>query len=113
MQLSQETIEAIAAVVVERLRGVVPAVATVAPEWADKFTNPYGSERAFLDAARRGEFKTFRRCRRVTARWADVAAAIERKPHQPRAAQPVPAEDVNIDELLASALPRRHPRTEG
>jgi hypothetical protein len=48
------------------------------PEWADKTCNPFGTERAFLEAARRGDFPSFRRARRITARWADVSAAIER-----------------------------------
>ena len=37
---------------------------------------PFKTSRAFLDAARRGEFPTTRVARRVTARRADVEAAI-------------------------------------
>ena len=79
------------------------------PEWADKLCNPYGSERAFLDAARRGEFKTFRRSRRITAMWVDVANVIKHtrgagaKPRPSASSEP----DVDIGKLVEESRPRR------
>ena len=54
------------------------------PRYADVKNNPFGSGRAFLDAARRGDFPTFTRARKVTALWVDVETAIEarRRPVQ-------------------------------
>lgn len=66
-------------VVEEALGKALHAAQARHPEWADKNSNPCGSARAFLDAARRKEFKTFRRNRLVTARWAEVQEAIEKR----------------------------------
>ena len=46
------------------------------PQYADATCNPYGAQRPFADAARRGDFATFRRARKVTALWADVLDAM-------------------------------------
>ena len=43
-----------------------------APLYATAKHNPLGSRKAFLSAARRGAFKTFRRGREVAAHWKDV-----------------------------------------
>jgi hypothetical protein len=51
--------------------------APTSPRYADAKDNPYGSERAFKEAARNGEFPTFLRVRRTTALWTDVERAIE------------------------------------
>lgn len=82
------------------------------PKWADKLCNPYGSERAFLDAARRGDFETFRRARRVTALWVDVVAAIEGRQGGGRKKRPAaPAEpDVNIVRLVEEGRPGKKKR---
>jgi hypothetical protein len=51
------------------------------PRYATARENPIGSARAFLDAARRGDFPTFRRGRCVAALWTDVERYVEnRKP---------------------------------
>jgi len=47
------------------------------PRYATARENPMGSSRAFLDAARRGDFPTFRRGRCVAALWADVEGYVE------------------------------------
>ncbi len=102
--LSDAEIEQIAKAVAAKL--AAPPAAH--PEWADKLRNPYGSERAFLDAARRGDFKTFRRATRITARWVDVAAAIELTRGAGRRLKPGRSEpDVDIDKLVADGKPRR------
>lgn len=77
-----------------------------APKYADATNNPYGSARAFADAARREEFPTFIRARRVTALWTDVEAAIERRkrPVRPRkAAPPAPQSPLDDRALLERA----------
>jgi hypothetical protein len=78
------------------------------PEWADKFSNPYGSERAFLEAARRCEFKTFRRNRRITAAWTDAVAAIKRTRGAGRKPKPTALPVLDIDKLVEESKPRRH-----
>lgn len=78
------------------------------PHYADRARNPYGSPRAFLDAARRGEFPTFMRARRVTALWADVEAAIERRA---RARRPKPDPVADDVALLASAGIKLKPKS--
>lgn len=85
-----------------------------APDPAARFAsakdNPLGTPRAFLDAARRGDFRTFRRGREVVARWADVVAYIEgreckRKP-RPRPAAPLdPAARRRAQLVAAGVLP--------
>ena len=47
------------------------------PRYYDAADNPLGSKRSFLDAARRGEFPSFRRGKRVLARREDVDAWLE------------------------------------
>jgi hypothetical protein len=66
------------------------------PRFADARNNPLASSRAFLDAARRGDFPSFKRGREVVARWADVERYIESRGHSARirtAAQPAIDED--------------------
>lgn len=90
--------------------------ARAAPDAAARFAsakdNPLASERAFLDAGRRGDFPTFKRGREVVARWADVLAYIEgrqckRKPRPRRApAEPLDPEARRRAQLAAvGALP--------
>jgi hypothetical protein len=76
-----------------------------AQRYADKDANPYGSARAFLDAARRGDFPTFKRARKVTAKWGDVEAAIEsrRCPVRAVVASPDP-DDLDRAELEAAGV---------
>ena len=50
-----------------------------APRYADARNNPLRSARAFLDAARRGDFPSFKRGREVVAHWAEVERHIERR----------------------------------
>lgn len=59
--------------------------------------NPLGSARAFLNAARRGDFPSFRAGRRVLARRSDVEAWILSRE---RCVRPVRRDDV---ELLRAA----------
>lgn len=81
------------------------------PEFADAKRNPLGSERAFLDAGRRGDFATYRRGREVVARWSDVLAYIERRKVPRRgAARTIAASDVDPSALLDDALLTRRPR---
>jgi hypothetical protein len=70
------------------------------PRYADAKHNPLGSARAFLDAARRRDFATFRRGREVVARWADVEAWIESRK---RPVQLPPAVPANDDRALLEA----------
>lgn len=65
-----------------------------APRYADAKTNPLGSARAFLDAARRDAFPSFRRGRNVVALWTDVQGYIESRRRLPRERKPAdPTED--------------------
>lgn len=54
------------------------------PRYATARNNPIGSPRAFLDAARRGDFPTFRRGRCVAALWADVERFVENSRLSPK-----------------------------
>jgi hypothetical protein len=75
------------------------------PEWADKDHNPYGSERAFLDAARRREFPTFTVRRRVTAEWSHVVEAIQKKRREKKGAEERAPDD--IARLVEESRPGR------
>ena len=55
----------------------VIAPTSASPKYADAKNNPLGSPNAFLVAARRNDFATFRRKRRITALWADVERWLE------------------------------------
>lgn len=61
--------DAVAERVLERLRGI-PGVGT--PRYATAKANPLGSRRAFIAAARRKDFQTFKHGRSVAALWEDV-----------------------------------------
>lgn len=98
--LSEAELERLAELVADRLAAKAP------PKYADKDRNPYGSERAFLDAARRGEFPTFRVVRRVTAMWAEVEAALERNRKTARERKTAES-SVDIDELLEGSRVRK------
>lgn len=77
-QLLGALIEALAERVAEKMAARLPAST---PRYATAKENPIGSARAFLDAARRGDFPTFRRGRSVAALWSDVERYVEnRKP---------------------------------
>lgn len=56
---------------------LAPLVGAGKPHYADATSNPLDSDRAFLDAARRGDFATFKRGKRITALWSDVERYIE------------------------------------
>lgn len=99
-----ELVERTARRVVELLRADVPAPA---PRYADAKDNPLGSARAFADAARRGDFPTFRRSRRVTALWTDVEAWIQSRPAMRSRRVP---DQLDPAKLLTSALASRRPR---
>jgi len=79
------------------------------PSYASAKHNPIGSARAFLDAARRGDFATFRRGREVVARWADVEAWLEGRKRPNRVPPAVPANDDRAL-LEASGVRFRAPR---
>jgi hypothetical protein len=102
--LDAVTIDAIARRVVELLHNVTAP--TIAPRYADALSNPLGSPRAFADAARRGDFPTFRRCRRVTALWLDVEAWIESRPSRRAQATDIIDPAALLRDALAS---RRQP----
>ena len=53
------------------------APTSASPKYADAKNNPLGSPNAFLVAARRNDFATFRRKRRITALWVDVERWLE------------------------------------
>jgi hypothetical protein len=98
--LSDRDVERIA----ERVAALLGPLLTksASPKYADRDSNPFGKPRAFMDAARRGDFATFRRCRRITALWVDVEAAVERR------RKPAPlAASIDIDKLLDGARPKR------
>lgn len=82
------------------------------PEYADAKRNPLRSERAFLDAGRRGDFPTFKRCREVVAKWGDVEAYIKSRKVVPRTRTATPANDgldaeALLDEVTAKSPTRR------
>ena len=97
---ASEIVERTARRVVELLQ----AAGSVAnPKHADANNNPLGSSRAFLDAHRRRDFKTFKRGREIVAIWTDVERFIESRPAAPRpvtTTEPTPS-DVDIGALLA------------
>ena len=62
--------------------------------------NPLGSQRAFLDAARRGDFPSYKAGRRVLARCEDVDRWIESRPR--KHSEP-PADEVSDRALLEGA----------
>ncbi len=72
-----------------------------APLYATAKSNPLGSERRFLDAARRGAFKSHKVGREVRALWADVDAYIQSRPASKR--KPKDSDDVDIAALLAQS----------
>ena len=83
--------DALLSLLAARLAPMVAAHLVQPSRYADKDSNPYGSGRAFLDAARRGDFPTFRRARKVTARWEEVETALEkRRPARAQACLPGP-----------------------
>ena len=69
---------------------------STAPRYADVESSPYRTGRAFQEAARRGEFPTFLRSRRVTALWGDCEQAIEQRQ---RARPPTAQDDLERAEL--------------
>ena len=73
-QLLQALIEVLADRLAEK---VTERLQVTTPRYATGRDNPIGSARAFLDAARRGDFPTFRRGRCVAALWADVERYVE------------------------------------
>ena len=67
------TLQAMIATAIAEVTAPTPA----SPKYADAKNNPLGSPNAFLVAARRNDFATFRRKRRITALWADVERCLE------------------------------------
>jgi hypothetical protein len=103
---AQEIVERTARRVVELLQAGTAAAST-ATRYADSLDNPLGSARAFADAARRGDFPTFRKSRRVTALWTDVETWIQSRPAKRRG----PGDAIDPALLLASALGSRKARS--
>lgn len=100
---------------IEQLGGVIAGhlrVPSEPPYYTTK-ENPLGSGRAFRDAARRGEFPSFRLSRLVAARRADVHAWLESRPrrisqsdlHASRTSKANAVED-KLAEFGLRALPR-------
>ncbi|XXY23397.1 hypothetical protein WME88_27675 [Sorangium sp. So ce216] len=82
-----------------------------APRYATAKSNPLGSGRTFLDAARAGRFPSFKRGREVVALWSDVDAYIM---SAPRTAKAPPEADAGLEaELAAAATPRRRRAARG
>jgi hypothetical protein len=95
--LAQVVAGAVARAVEERLR------AEMAPTYATAKHNPLGSARSFLDAARRGDFRSHKVGREVRALWTDVDSYIQTRPGARRRAERATLEQ----ELATSAGPRR------
>jgi hypothetical protein len=101
-------VDAVATRVVEKL-GALPTK----PRYANAKNNPLESERAFLDAARRGDFETFIRARRVTALWEDVERYVEGRKRRARPLTDDTGEDPERAELEGAGVrlrPRRGSR---
>lgn len=88
------------------------------PEHATARENPLGSERAFLAAARKGAFPTFRAGRQVAARWSDVVAWMESRPIDRSAPEAPPestsrpkSDEERLDEQLERAGVVLRPRS--
>jgi len=75
------------------------------PRYADATSNPLDSDRAFLDAARRGDFATFKRGKRITALWSDVERSIESRVCPARKPKDIAADaDPDRAELQAAGV---------
>ena len=73
-------LDALIDVLAERVADKMAArMGASSPRYATARSNPIGSPRGFLDAARRGDFPTFRRGRCVAALWAEVESYVERR----------------------------------
>jgi hypothetical protein len=111
MQMSTDTnpIETFIDVLAERIAAKITArdVPTI-PRYATAKANPIGSERAFLDAGRRGAFPTFKLGRQVAARWEDVERYVESRQRPTRVPDGMPAPD-DDRALLAKAGVRLGP----
>ena len=96
-------VDALATAVAAKLESHRAERAPEEPRYYSAVDNPLGSSRAFLDAARRGAFPTYRPGKMLLALRSDVHAWIERCPVQ-RAAPPVThapqGADVTNKELL-------------
>jgi len=96
---------------------MVPAQQPPPIRWATAKDNPLRSSRAFLDAARRGDFPTGKRGREIAARWTDVEAWIEgRKDSRAAKKRGPPRSDPPQEDVLATLeragylRPKRPPR---
>ncbi len=97
-------LDAILDVLAERVaEKVALRVSAGKPRYADGRNNPFDSERAFLEAARRGDFETFLVSRRVTALWSDVERYIESRTRPARPA-PLDAGDPDAEELIDAGV---------
>lgn len=83
-QLLEVFIELLAERVAEKLAS---RTGGPAPRYATARDNPLRSPRAFLDAARRGDFPTFKLGRCVAALWSDVERHVEGR-KRPKKADP-------------------------
>ena len=100
MKLEGNLLEMILDHVAERIAAkLAERPGACAPRYADANNNPLGSARAFLDAARRRDFPSFKRARNVVALWADVERYIESRQRPAR----VPANDLHDDRALLEA----------
>ncbi len=99
-------LDAFADFIAERVaEKVALRVGAASPRYADATSNPLESERAFLDAARRGDFATFKRCKRVTALWVDVQQSMEGRVRPARKPKDVAADaDPDRAELEAAGV---------
>jgi hypothetical protein len=79
---------------------------SAAPKYADAKNNPLGSPNAFLVAARRNDFATFRRKRRITAVWVDVESWLESR----KRPSVVPASSLDGRALLEQSHAKKRPR---
>jgi hypothetical protein len=101
-RLPEDQLEQLARRVAEFLQAA-PAPAT---RFADALDNPLCSARAFANAARRGDFPTFRVSRRVTALWSNVEIYMQSRPSKRR----VQLDSIDPQQLLTAALASRKPR---
>lgn len=73
--------------------------------YATSSSNPTGSRRTFLEAARAGAFKTFQRGKQTTAMWSDVETWMKSRPPIKRT-QGFSEQELR-DDLRVSSRPKR------
>jgi hypothetical protein len=101
-QLIGPLLEQLADLVAEK---VAQRAGNASPKYATAKQNPLGNERSFLDAARRGDFPSFKRSREVAALWSDVEQWIEQRKRPVRQKKrPATAADDNRALLEAAGI---------